>query len=640
MPAGLAISPASADGLSACSDLASDPAGDQVHYDNTKPVRCPDASKIGTATATTPLLAAYDPQDDHIIGPEPIHGDVYLLKPHPGDLPPGGAGDGKFRLLIELENAERGINIKLPGTATADKQTGQLTTVFTQNPQLPASHLTVDLKEGARAPLMTPVTCGKYESTSTMVPWGTPDVPDAEPKASFDVGSGPNGSGCPASAAARPFAPTLSAGTEPATAGHSSPFTLRIDRADGEKELGTLDLTLPEGLSAKLAGIPACSDAALAAAAARSGAAEQANPSCPASRIGSVKVGAGPGASPFFASGEAYLAGPYKGAPLSVAVITPAVAGPFDLGAIVTRNALFLNPATAQAHVVSDPLPQMLDGIPLRLRTIIVTLDRPDFTLNPTDCTATAISATITSVDGTSSSPTQAFQASACDKLGFKPTLELSLKGKVSRRAHPSLQAHLTAMPGDANIAKAQVTLPKAAFLDNAHIGTVCTRVQFAAHGCPADSIYGTASATTPLLDYPLVGNVYLRSSSNKLPDLVVDFNGPSSQPIEIELAGKTDSVKGALRNSFEAVPDVPVTAFNLTLFGGKKGLIIMSSGFCAHPQADIKFTGQNGMESNTTPKVAATCPKKAKKGKGAKNKGKRTKHTSRPQSGSFYSPW
>ena len=275
----------------------------------------------------------------------------------------------------------------------------------------------------------------------------------------------------------------------------------------------------------------------------------------------------------------------------------------------------------------------MLDGIPLRLRTIIVNLDRPDFTLNPTDCTATAIASTITSADGTSSSPSQSFQAGNCDKLGFKPNLKLALKGKVNRTAHPSLKATLTARPGDANIAFAQVKLPKAAFLDNAHITGICTRVQFAADACPAGSIYGKASATTPLLDYTLAGPVYLRANpAHKLPDLVVGFQGPARQPVEIELAGKTDSVKGALRNTFEAVPDVPVTKFQLELFGGKKGLIEMSSGFCKNPSADYKLTGQNGAIYNTNPKVAAKCPK-GKKGK----KGKRAK---RPQLGGLSSGW
>ena len=616
LPAGLAISPPSADGLGACSDQASDPVGDQVHYDNTKPVKCPDSSKIGSAVAVSPLLATRDAVTDEVNGAEPILGDVYLLKPHPGDLVNGE--DGKFRLLIQLEHARYGINFKLPGVAVADKVTGQLTTVFTQNPQLPAKHLTVNLKSGPRAPLMTPVTCGKFTSTSDMTPWGTPTVPNATPSASFDVSSGPNGTACPSTAAARPFSPTLSAGTESSKAGASSPFVLKLSRNDGDQEMSSIEVTTPPGFTAKLKGVASCSDTAIDAAKGKSGAAEQASASCPSSsQVGTTATGAGPGTNPLYTPGKAYLAGPYKGAPLSFVFITPAVAGPFDLGNVVIRAGAYLDPATAQVTVKTDQLPQMLNGIPLRLRSVTTQLDRADFTLNPTDCNAMSVSASVNSSDGATANSTTPFQVGNCQDLGFKPNLKLALKGKVSRRSHPSLQAHLTARPGDANIARAQVKLPKAAFLDNAHIGQVCTRVQFAADQCPEASIYGFASATTPLLDYPLTGNVYLRSSSNKLPDLVVGFNGPSSQPIEIELSGKTDSVKGALRNTFEAVPDVPVTDFHLTLFGGKRGLIIMSSGFCADPRASFKFDGQNGMEYDTTPKVAAKCPKKKGKKKG-----------------------
>jgi len=359
LPAGLAISPSSADGLGACSDLASDSAGDQVHYDTTQPVTCPDSSKIGSAVATSPLLATHDPVTDEVNGAEPIPGDVYLLEPHPGDLPIGGGSqEGKFRLLIQLENARYGVNFKLPGVAVADKQTGQLTTVFTDNPQLPSKHLTVTLKPGARAPLATPVTCGKFETTTDFVPWSTPGTPDANPTASFDVGSGPNGTGCVSAAAQRPFAPTMSAGAESSKAGAKTPFVLHLARADGEQELSSLEATLPKGLGAKFAGVPYCPDAVLDAAAGRSGTAELANPSCPASRIGAVTVGAGPGPNPYNTKGSAYLAGPYKGAPMSVAVITPAVAGPFDLGTVVVRNALYVNPVTAQGRVVSDSFPE------------------------------------------------------------------------------------------------------------------------------------------------------------------------------------------------------------------------------------------------------------------------------------------
>ena len=516
-----------------------------------------------------------------------------------------------------MDSPQYGINFKLPGVAVADKNTGQLTATFTENPQLPVKHLQLNLKSGPRAPLATPVTCGKFGTTSDLVPWSTPGTPDANPMASFDVGSGPNGSSCASSPGQRPFAPALIAGGESAKAGAASPFSLKVTRSDGDQELSSLDVTTPPGFTAKLAGIPACSDAAIAAAAAKSGADEQASPSCPAaSQVGTVTVGAGPGSSPFYTSGKAYLAGPYKGAPLSFAFITPAVAGPFDLGDVVVRAAVFLNSETTQVTVKTDPLPQMLDGVPLRLRSLETNLDRADFTLNPTDCKAMTVSATINGTDGAAAAPTRPFQVAGCNALGFKPSLKLALKGSVSRRSHPSLKATLTARPGDANIASAQVKLPKAAFLDNAHIGQVCTRPQFSAHACPTGSIYGKATATTPLLGYTLAGPVYLRANpAHKLPDLVVGFNGPASQPIEIELAGKTDSVKGALRNTFEAVPDVPVTKFSLELFGGKKGLIEMSSGFCASPKAAVSFTGQNGKVSESTPKVSAKCPK-AKKGK------------------------
>ena len=617
LPAGLSVSPSSADGLGACSDLASDPAGDQVHYDNTKPVQCPGSAKIGSATAFSPLLATHDPVTDKVNGAEPIPGDVYLLKPHPGDLPIGGGNqEGKFRLLIQLENPRYGINFKLPGTAIADKDTGQLTTVFTDNPQLPASHLTVNLKAGPRAPLATPITCGNFQTTSNFVPWSTPGTPNANPTASFDVGSGPGGSGCVSSPARRPFAPTVSAGTESSKAGALSPFVLRINRNDGEGELSSLSATLPKGLAAKFVGVPYCPEAALAAAAARPGKAEQADPSCPASRIGSVTVGAGPGTNPFHTNGTAYLAGPYKGAPMSVAVITPAVAGPFDLGTVVVRNALYVDSETAQGKVVSDPFPKILDGVPLKLRSIAVRLDRPSFTLNPTNCEAMAVNATITSTDGASSSPSVPFQVGSCKGLGFKPKLKLTLKGGTRRSDYPALRAELNYPAGNyANIAKAVVGLPHSEFLAQNHIKTICTRVQFAADACPKGSIYGYATATTPLLEQPLSGPVYLRSSSNPLPDLVAALHGQ----IDVDLVGRIDSKNGGIRTNFETVPDAPVTKVVLEMLGGKRGLIENSRNLCRHPsRATVEFSGQNGRLHEFRPLVKPDC------GKGKKPKPRR----------------
>ena len=306
---------------------------------------------------------------------------------------------------------------------------------------------------------------------------------------------------------------------------------------------------------------------------------------------------------------------------MSVAVITPAVAGPFDLGTVVVRNALYVDPETAQGRVVSDPFPKMLDGIPLKLRSIAVRLDRPSFTLNPTNCSAMAVNATITSTDGASSSPTVPFQVGGCKALGFKPDLKLSLKGGTKRSGHPALKAVLNYPKGNyANIAKAVVSLPHSEFLAQNHIKTICTRVQFAADQCPAGSIYGYVTATTPLLEKPLEGPLYLRSSSHPLPDLVAALHGQ----IDVDLVGRIDSKNGGIRTTFDAVPDAPVSKFVLTMQGGKKGLLENSKNLCASVnKADVKFTAQNGKTSNSTPVLTNSC-KKAKKGKGkGKSKGK-----------------
>jgi hypothetical protein len=302
-------------------------------------------------------------------------------------------------------------------------------------------------------------------------------------------------------------------------------------------------------------------------------------------------------------------------------VITPAVAGPFDLGTVVVRNALYVDPETAQGRVVSDPFPKILDGVPLKLRSVTVRLDRPSFTLNPTNCSAMAVNATITSTDGASSSPTVPFQASGCEKLGFKPALKLSLKGGTKRSDYPALRAELNYPKGNyANIAKAVVSLPHSEFLAQNHIKTICTRVQFAADACPAGSIYGFATATTPLLEAPLSGPVYLRSSSNPLPDLVAALHGQ----IDVDLVGRIDSKNGGIRTTFDAVPDAPVSRFVLTMQGGKKGLLENSKNLCKSVnKADVKFTAQNGMTANSKPVLTNGCKKhgkaKGNKGKGAK---------------------
>jgi len=320
--------------------------------------------------------------------------------------------------------------------------------------------------------------------------------------------------------------------------------------------------------------------------------------------------------------GHAYLAGPYKGAPLSLAIITPAVAGPFDLGTVVVRTAIYVDPETAQGRAVSDPLPSILQGIPLDIRSVAIKLERPGgFTLNPTSCDPMSVTGSAAMLTGQSAALTSPFQVGGCSALKFKPSLKISLKGGTKRHRFPALKAVLSYPKGaNANIASAQVTLPHGEFLEQGHIGTVCTRVQFAANACPKASIYGKAKAITPLLDKPLEGPVYLRSSSHELPDLVAALNGQ----INVVLAGRVDTGKGGgIRNTFEAVPDAPVSKFVLEMKGGKKGLLVNSENICRKTQkASVSFTAQNGDALSLTPTIKNSCKGKAKK-KGAK-KGRR----------------
>jgi hypothetical protein len=626
LPAGMAISPSGANGLGACSDQASLPQGDQVRYDDINPVTCPEASKIGTVTATSPLLAARN-EEDEVIGPEPLSGDVYILAPHPGDLPAGGEGDGTYRLLIQIENERLGLNVKLPGVAVANKSTGQLTATFTENPQLPVKDLELEFFKGPRASLSTPKTCGTFTTTTDLEAWSAPGTPDAHPQSSFDLGAG---SGCASSLGARPFNPSLSAGTTSSKAGSSAPFVLNLSRGDNEQEISSLDVNLPPGLTAKLAGVPYCPEAAIAAAKSKSGAAEEASASCPAaSQVGTATVAAGPGQNPYTVTGKAYLAGPYKGAPLSFVFITPAVAGPFDLGNVVVRAAAFVNPETTQVTVKTDPIPQILDGVPLGIRSIQVNVDKPNFTLNPTSCEPMSVGVQVGGSSGASASPANHFQAADCGALGFKPQLKISLSGATKRIGHPALKAVVTypQQGAYANIARAQVNLPHSEFLDQGNLNRTCTKPVLLEGKCPASSIYGRAKAWTPLLEAPLEGPVYLVGGYGyKLPALVADLNGQ----IRVVLKGKVDSGPNkGIRNTFEAVPDAPVSRFVLEMKGGKKyGLLENSEDLCKKPQRAIaNFTAQNGLVDQTKPLVANSCGKKKAKAKHHKGHKKHRGH-------------
>lgn len=596
LPAGMTVNPSSADGLAACSmdQFGVFPGG--TH--DGRPVTCPAASKIGTVSAHTPLLE------------DPVDGAVYLAKQNENPF------NSLLALYIAIEDEDRGLLVKFAGEVKADPQTGQLTTVFEDDPQVPVEDLELHLKQGPRAPLKTPATCGSFTTTSNLTPWTSPEGADAAPSDSFQLSQGPGGAACLANEAAAPNTPSFSAGTVDPTAAVYTPFVLKLARADGSQQFKGIDTTLPPGLIGKLAGLTYCPDASLAAAEQKSGRSEQASPSCPAtSEVGSVNVGAGAGSTPLHVGGKAYLSGPYKGAPLSLSIVTPAVAGPFDLGTVVVRTALDVNPASAQIHAVSDRMPTILKGIPLNLRSISLKMDRPDFTLNPTSCDPMSVTGSAVSIFDQAAALSSPFQVGDCARLGFKPKLALKLKGGTKRGDNPALTATVTYPKGTyANIASASVALPRSAFLDQSHIGTVCTRVQYAADTCPAKSVYGFARAFTPLLDKPLEGPVYLRSSDNELPDLVMALHGQ----IDVDLAGRIDSLRGGIRTTFDSVPDAPVSKFVLMMKGGKKGLLENSRDLCnSTPRATASFTAQNGKSALQRPALGNGCkgrPGKPKK--------------------------
>lgn len=591
LPEGVTVNPAQASGLAACAPseigLLSPRGGAPATFSE-EPARCPDASKIGEVEIDTPLL-------DH-----PVAGSVYVAAQE--DNPFGSL----LAIYIAAHDEQTGVVVKLAGEVEADPETGQLTTIFSNNPQLPFSDFHVELFSGPRAALRTPTTCGVYTTRTAMKPWSAPESgPDATPSDSFVVTVAPGGGRCAETDAEQPHQPSFAAGTQFPVAGGASPLLVRLARGDGSQTLRGLDLRLPEGLVGKLAGIPYCPEAAIAQAASRTnpgeGEIEQSSSSCPAaSQIGSVTAGAGAGPSPVRVPGKVYLTGPYRGAPLGVAVITPAVAGPFDLGTVVVRAKLLVNPMTTQVSAVSDPLPTILHGIPLALKSIALDIDRPDFTRNPTSCEPMSVDGEALSPTGQVANLSSRFQVGGCRGLGFKPRLSLRLFGGVRRNAHPSLRAELRPRPGDANIARAVVALPHSEFLDQSNIRTVCTRVQFAADQCPARAIYGRAVAFSPLLDEPLRGPVYLRSSDNLLPDLVVALRGQ----IDVEVSGRIDSVRGGIRTTFEMVPDAPVSKFVLTMQGGrKKGLLVNSQNLCGTVnRAHVAFAGHNGRVDRAQP--------------------------------------
>ncbi len=625
LPKGVTINPSQGDGLVGCS-----PAQYAAERFNSRPGEgCPEASKVGTVSVSSPLLD------------EEATGALFIAAPHNNPF------NSLLGLYLIARIPQRGILVKLAGKVDPDPNTGQLTTTFDDLPQLPFTTFKLHFREGGRAPLATPPTCGTYTAEARFVPWSAQDPNNPSPSevvtrtSSFNIERGVDGGACP-SGDTPPFHPELQAGTLNNAAGRFSDFNLRLSRKDGEQEFTHFSIKLPPGITGKLAGVPYCPEAGIAQARARTGihgGQEELNsPSCPkASEIGRTLVGAGVGSLLTYVPGKIYLAGPYNGAPLSMVAITSGVVGPFDVGTVVIRQAFRIDPETAEVFIdagKSDPIPHIIQGIPVHARDIRAYVDRPEFTLNPTSCERTSTASTVlgsgldfaSDADDNPITVTSPFQAADCAALSFDPKLKLQLLGGTKRGSHPRFKAtlHMRGF-GEAAIKRAQVTLPHSEFLENAHIKTICTRVQFKAGAgngsqCPAGSVYGYAKATTPILSDPLTGPVFLRSSEHQLPDLVAALHSPTG--IDFDLVGRIDSVKGGgIRNTFEAAPDAPVSTFTLTMQGGKKGLLVNSTNLCKGThKADVSFDGHNGKQKDYRAELKAKCGGKSKKkSKGAK---------------------
>jgi hypothetical protein len=601
LPAGVTLNPSTAEGLATCSlgQLERESA------DSEPGEGCPQASKVGTVEVETPLLEG-----------TLLKGSLFVAE-QDDPAKPGHENtfDSLIALYMVIKDPGLGIVIKLPGRVQPNEEAGpnagRLITTFGEPgfeiPQLAHfSHLRLHLSEGARSPLITPAHCGTYTTDVELIPWAAPAEP-SETSTSFQINHGVGGGPCPPGGTP-PFDPGFSAGTLNNNTKAYSPFDMRITRRDGDQDLTKLSAQLPPGVIGSIVGIAKCGEAQIAAARERSGRAEIASPSCPASsQIGRTEAGAGVGSQLTYVPGKLYLAGPYRGDPLSVVSITPAVAGPFDVGTVVVRFALAFNPITLQVEAdgsASDPIPHVLKGIVLKLTDLRAYIDRDRFIFNPTNCDPFQASATLFGsaanvfdpVDDVPVTRTNRFQAANCASLGFKPKISLSLKGGTRRGDHPAFKAVVTPRPEDANFSKAVVTLPRSAFLDQAHIRTICTRVQYAAKACPPGSVYGFARAWSPLVDGPAEGPVYLRSSNHNLPDLVMALKGPPSAEVNFDVVGRIDSHKGGIRSSFETLPDVPVSKFVLDMRGGKKGLIINSRSLCSQGStASAGLIGQNG---------------------------------------------
>ena len=571
------------------------------------PASCEPSSQVGTVRVTTPVLA------------QPLNGKVFLGTPLCGPCSSADAQEGRMvRLYLQLiGEGSDALTVKLVGYGSIDQQTGQLTITFPENPQVPFEHLTSSLGGGPRATLANPRTCGPASTNADFTPWSSPFTPDAPPASSFEV----TGCGPPR------FDPSFTAGTTSNQAGGFSPFTLAFGRSDADGFLSGVQTRMPPGLLGMLSSVSLCGEpqASLGTCG------EQ-------SLIGHTQVLTGPGAEPFLVTGgKVFITGPYKGAPYGLSIVVPAKAGPYTLtgttgtGTVVVRAAIDVDPATAQLVVTADPLPTALDGIPLQLRVVNVTIDRPDFTFNPTDCDPLAIAGTLSSAEGQSAQVSSSFQVTNCAALAFKPRFSVSTSGRTSRTNGASLLTKITYPAGsqgtEANFAKVKVDLPKQLPSRLTTLQKACTAAIFEANpaGCPAGSVVGIAKASTPVLPSGLSGPVYFVShGGEKFPSLIVVLQ---SGGVRVDLVGTTFISKAGITSStFQSVPDVPVVSFELYLPEGKDSALAANGNLCKSKLVmPTAFTAQNGMTIHQlTPITVTGCAQKARTASSARRASQR----------------
>ncbi len=605
LPEGVALSPSAADGLQGCDEA-------QIALDSTSGGACPLASQIGTVEAISPDL------------PNPLEGHVYLASPKCGGegqpaCTAASASNGElFGLYVEVQGP--GFTVKLPGIASVDPATGRVTARFENVIQQPISEFKLHLKSGPRAPLANPQSCGAATTASDLTPWSSPVTPDATGTSSFNVDWDGNGGACPAG---MPFSPGFTAGTVSPVGGAFSAFTLTFSRHDREQDLSGLSLTMPPGLLGKLAGIPLCGEPQAAQGTCGAG-----------SQVGTTTVAAGSGSQPFWTQGRVYLTGPYKGQPFGLSIVVPAQAGPFNLGDVVVRAAIHVDPNTAQITVTSDPLPQLIDGIPLRIQTVNVNINREGFIFNPTNCSQLQLAGTITAAQGASASVSSPFAATGCSSLPFHPVFSVSTQASTSKKSGASLVVKGVFPAGDANVHSVAVTLPKQLPARLTTIQQACPEATFDANpaSCPTGSDIGVATATTPILANPVMGPAYLVSHGGAaFPNVVAILQG---EGVTVQLVGSIDIKKGVTSSTFASVPDAPISAFQLTLpEGPHSGLAAVvpakaKGSLCGQSLAmPFTITGQNGAQVRQNVKIAVTgCPKTKPKAKKRVKRGKRAK--------------